>query len=82
MQNPFSFEKPIAALTYAVWVLGIFLSQHLVVLATPLLHPQLPYIGLDWMVALIPLHMFGRRTLASAGDDGIVTVLLVATLLQ
>jgi uncharacterized membrane protein YhaH (DUF805 family) len=84
MQNPLSFGRPIAPLPYATWVLGIFLSQHLVVLTAALLYPQLAPMRLDWGGALIPLHIFGLRIVASASairDTGTATGLLLTTLL-
>ena len=40
MPFPLSFEKPITRLPYIAWVLGIFLSQHVLVLAMSQLYPR------------------------------------------
>lgn len=86
MPSLLSFEKPITPLPYMVWVLGIFLSQHVLVLAISQLYPSLVSVGPDWefAFALVPLHMLGLRILSSASaarESGVATPLLIATLL-
>ena len=84
MPFPFSFEKPIRRLPYAAWVLGIFLSQHALALAISQVYPWLVSVRMDWEFALMPLHAFGVRILASASigrETGAATPLVIATLL-
>jgi len=84
MPFPLSFEKPITRLPYIAWVLGIFLSQHVLVLAMSQLYPRPISLMMDWMFALMPLRMFGMGVIASAGigrETGAAPLFIIAILL-
>jgi hypothetical protein len=80
MTSPFSFQGQMGRLSYALWALGLFFSQHLVALAviktygTPLSPPAWPQFP-PWMFYVTPLRL---ATLQGAPTPVLILVFVYA----
>src|SRR5882672_2469482 len=75
MQFPFAFGGTIRPLPYAAWSLGVFFSQHIVVLA--LSGGRVRPSGLDWWFYLAPV----RRLMTLGVPDLVLTLGFACTLI-